>query len=72
MKISYNRKDDILIYEVGEGKIDYAEEMGPIIVHFDKEGKPLLLEILDASEFITQTTKFSMKTIEGERIEIAA
>jgi len=72
MKISYNRKDDILIYEVGDGKIDYAEEMGPIIVHFDKQGKPLLLEILDASEFITQTTKFSMKAIEGERMEIAA
>lgn len=72
MKISYNRKDDILIYEVGEGKIDYAEEMRPIIVHFDKKGKPLLLEILDASEFITQTTKFTMKANEGERIEIAA
>ncbi|CAD6493621.1 MAG: hypothetical protein FFODKBPE_00530 [Candidatus Argoarchaeum ethanivorans] len=72
MKISYNREDDILVYEVGEGKIDYAEEMGPIIVHFDKKGKPLLLEILDASEFITQTTKFSMKAIEGERTEIAA
>ena len=72
MKISYNRKDDILVYEVGEGKIDYAEEMGSIIVHFDKKGKPLLLEILDASEFITQTTKVTMKARERKRIEIVA
>ena len=71
MKISYNRKDDILLFEVGDGKIDYAEEMGPIIVHFNTKGKPLLLEILDASEFLTQTTKVTMKANDGERIEIA-
>ena len=71
MKISYNRKDDVLLCEVGKGRIDHAEEMGPIIVHFDKKGKPLLLEILDASEFITETTKVTMKAKEGERVEIA-
>ena len=49
MKISYNRKNDILIYEVSEEPIDYAEEVGPIIVHFSKKGKPVLMEILDAS-----------------------
>jgi uncharacterized protein YuzE len=70
MKISYNRKDDILLFEVGDGEIDYAEEMGPFIVHFNTKGKPLLLEILDASEFLTQTTKVTMKSNDGDRIEI--
>ncbi|MCZ7362956.1 MAG: DUF2283 domain-containing protein [Candidatus Methanoperedens sp.] len=39
MKISYNREQDILMYEVSDEPIDYAEEVGPIIVHFSKEGK---------------------------------
>jgi len=72
MKISYNRNDDVLIYEIGDGTIDHAEEMGPIIVHFDEKGKPLLLEILDASEFLTETAKVTMKSKEGESVEIAS
>ncbi len=57
MNIRYDREEDILTYEVSPDKIDYAEELDSIIVHFTKEGKPVLLEILDASEFITQTTR---------------
>lgn len=55
MKISYNREQDILMYEVSEESIDYAEEMDSMIVHFTKDGKPVLLEILDASEFLAQS-----------------
>ena len=72
MKISYNRTDDVLVYELGEGTIDHASETGPIIVHFDEGGKPLLLEILDASEFLTETTKVIMKSKEGESVELAS
>ncbi|NKQ37996.1 MAG: DUF2283 domain-containing protein [Methanosarcinales archaeon] len=72
MKLHYSQKEDILMYEVGDGKIDYAEEMGSIIVHFNKQGKPLLIEILNASEFITQATKFLMKSIDGGKVEITA
>ncbi|MEW6069457.1 MAG: DUF2283 domain-containing protein, partial [Candidatus Thermoplasmatota archaeon] len=70
MKVSYNRTDDVLIFEVGEGDIDHAEEVGPFIVHFDKKGTPILLEILDASEFLSQTTKITMKAKEGEKVEL--
>jgi len=55
MKISYNREQDILMYEVSDELIDYADEVGPIIVHFSKTGKPVLMEILDASEYICWT-----------------
>jgi len=61
MKINYDRKEDILMIETGPGKIDYAEEMGPLIVHFTKNGRPVLLEILDASDFLTLATKSSIK-----------
>ena len=51
-KIKYSRDVDALLIELSEKPIDYAEEKGRIIVHFTKEGEPVLLEILDAREFI--------------------
>lgn len=70
MKVSYNRESDVLMIQVSEAKIDYAEEMGPIIVHFTKEGNPVLLEILDASEVISEVTKIGMKTKKTTPVEI--
>ena len=61
MKISYDPEVDILTIEVSGERIDYAEEVGGIIVHFTKEGKPVVLEILDAREFLTQTTKIALQ-----------
>ncbi|MBO8183273.1 MAG: DUF2283 domain-containing protein [Archaeoglobus sp.] len=69
MKISYDRDVDILTIEISDGKIDYAEEAGPLIIHFSKEGKPVLLEILDASEFLSEITKISMKVKDKELVE---
>ena len=46
MRIRYSRDEDILIIEFSDEKIDYAEEMGPIIVHFTEDGKPVMLESL--------------------------
>ena len=43
MKISYNRDEDIMLLEVTQDRIDFAEEMGPIVVHFSEAGKPVLL-----------------------------
>jgi len=70
MKISYNRNEDIMILEVSPGAIDYAEEMGPIIVHFTKEGKPVLLEILDASDFIADIARTTIKAKNSELLEV--
>jgi uncharacterized protein YuzE len=61
LKVRYSDEEDILMYEVGKEPIDYAEEMDSVIVHFTKEGKPVLLEILDASKFLAQTTKATKK-----------
>ena len=60
------------MYEVSDESIDYAEEVGPIIVHFSKNGKPVLMEILDASEFIAVTTKVTMKSINETPVEAFA
>ncbi len=61
MKINYDREDDILMIETAPGRIDHAEEMGQIIVHFTKDDKPVLLEILDASDFLSLVTKTSLR-----------
>ena len=68
MKMNYDRGEDILTVEVGPGKIDHAEEMGSIIVHFTKNDDPVVLEILDASEFLSLATKSS---ITAQTVEVA-
>ncbi len=70
MKISYNREQDILMYEISDEPIDYAEEVGNIIVHFTREGKPVLLEILDASEFLAETTKITIRSFDETPVEV--
>lgn len=62
MRVKYDREEDILVYEISDEKIDYAEEMGPVIVHFTKDSKPVMLEILDASEFLTQATRIAIRS----------
>jgi len=52
MKVRYDRGEDILIIKASDEPIDYAEEIGLIIVHFTKEGKAVLFEIMDATEFL--------------------
>jgi hypothetical protein len=61
MKIRYDQEDDILTYEVSDDPIDYAEEMGQVIVHFTKDSKPVLLEILNAEEFLSKALKIGKK-----------
>ncbi|MBI2623318.1 MAG: DUF2283 domain-containing protein [Candidatus Liptonbacteria bacterium] len=48
--ISYDADSDVLAFEMSRsGKIEYAEEMGNVIVHFSKQGRPVLVEVLNAS-----------------------
>jgi len=62
-KIRYSKDVDALLIEFSDKKIDYAEEEGQMIIHFSKEGEPVLLEILDAKEFILS----SLSSLERER-----
>jgi len=70
MKVRYSRGEDVLIIELSDEKVDYAEEMGPVIVHFTKDGRPVMLEILDASEFVTEISKAAMRA-EEKPLEIS-
>lgn len=57
MRIGYDRANDILMIEVSRKPVDHAEELGPLIVHFSKQGHPVLLEVMDASDFLSAATK---------------
>ena len=62
MKISYDREKDILMIEMkDEGILDHAEQNGIFITHFDTEGQILLLEILDASTFLSSLIKATIR-----------
>ena len=56
MKITRYSKDvDILMVKVSDEPIAYAEEAERFIVHFSKDGKPALLEIMDAKDFVLES-----------------
>jgi len=61
MKISYDQTEDIMMIETTPNTpIDHAEESGPLIAHLSKDGHLVLLEILDASEFLSSLIKVSL------------
>ena len=50
----YDQEANILCLEIAKGKINHAREFGNFIIHLSNTGKPILVEILDASKFIGQ------------------
>lgn len=67
MRISYDRQADVLMIEMArEGTIDHAEHTGPFITHFSQDGQLLLLEILDASEFLSSLLMTTLRSQERE------
>lgn len=60
-KIKYSKDVDALMVELSDKPIDYAEEEGQVIVHFSHDGEPVLIEILDAKEFVLNMLSSVMK-----------
>ena len=53
-KISYEPEADVLVWEITDKPIDFAKEIGNVIVHFTKNNMPVLIEILEASKFLSK------------------
>ena len=47
----YDAEANIMCIELAKGNIEYAKQFGNFIVHFSRHKKPILLEILEASNF---------------------
>jgi len=57
-KITYDPDADVLSMEVsGKTKIDHATEAGDFIVHFSKKNEPVLVEVLNGSNFLKRSSK---------------
>ena len=51
MKIKYSRKADILLIELRDGTpVDSIDLKEGVILHLDRQGLPLEVELLDASK----------------------
>jgi uncharacterized protein YuzE len=62
MKIRYDRQADVLAIELSDDKrIDHAEQIESIILHLDEVNRPVLLEILHASDFLADVLRTSLR-----------
>ena len=52
MQGKYSHDVDILLVWVSDDPFDYAEESNGGITHFSSDGKPVLLEIQGAKDFL--------------------
>lgn len=68
MRVRYDRDEDVLSIEmVPEAPIDHAEQTDSLIAHFTADGQLVLLEILDASQFLALVLQSALR---GERAAI--
>jgi len=72
MRLSYDREEDILTIEMSQGSIiDHAEHTGPFIAHLSQDGQIVLLEILDASEFLAALVKTTVRS-QGQPLPLSS
>jgi hypothetical protein len=55
MKFKYSKEDDVLMIVLNKEPIDYAEQSGDLIVHFSPKREAVLLEILNATNFLKKS-----------------
>lgn len=59
----YDPEANILSWELAGDPISHAREFGNFIIHLSKIGKPVLIEILEASKFVGQFKKLDKETV---------
>jgi hypothetical protein len=53
----YDAESNLISWEIAKGEISRAREFGNFIIHLSPAGKPILIEILNASKFVGQLDK---------------
>ena len=62
MRVTYDESVNILYIRLREGDYDESDEVAEgIIVDFDKQGKPIAIEILDASALLGQIDRVMLE-----------
>lgn len=61
LKMRYDHEDDVLMIWFAQGKtVDHAEQTGQSILHLTESGEPVLLEILNARDFVPELVRTVM------------
>ncbi len=62
VKISYDPEADVLSWETSpRARIDYASEIGNVVVHFTKQHTPVFIEVLEASKSLKKNKSFTQR-----------
>lgn len=62
MKVTFDASVDILYIRLREGDYAESDEVAQgIIIDFDKQGKPMAIEILDASTLLGQIDRIMLE-----------
>jgi len=73
MKITYDGVGDTLSILIKEEQVAYGEEHRTVIVNYNEEGKPVEIEMLNASKFLGELLSTILKAKAGEKqLEITA
>jgi len=66
MKMRYDHEDDVLmIWFDTDKKVYSAEQVGSSILHTTQQGEPVLLEILNAREFVVDLVRTALSPTEA-------
>lgn len=57
MSAKYHKEDDLLVIKLSDRPFKAAEKIGSFIVHYDEKRKPVLIEILNASKLLKETSR---------------
>ena len=63
MNAKYYKEDDLLVIKLSKKPYKVAEKVGSFIVHYDEDKQPALLEILNASKPLKETSKALPKSM---------
>lgn len=53
----YDTEANLICWEIARGQITNTVEFGDFLIHLSASGKPILIEILDASKFVGKFDK---------------
>lgn len=52
MRYEYDREADILMIVLQDAEVDHGDQTDNVILHYDADGEPVEIEILDASQMV--------------------
>lgn len=66
MKVKYYEDADLLSLRISKKKYYTANQSGDVIVHLSKDNEPVLIEILNAAQFLKKADKSLPKSAQKQ------